>query len=190
MAQLKSYPWPGNVRELRNVIERAALLAEVPKPQPLQGREEPAPASDPTTIEVDVPFKDQKNALIAEFERAYVHALLASTEGNIAAAARKAKIDIGTIENALDQYRLDMFSYPTTEQGLEALVTAPAGDARTDQYRPGGYLRAVPVDPWGRPYRYRYPGERGAVDIFSLGADGEPGGEGVNADIVNWTEEN
>lgn len=106
------------------------------------------------------------------------------------ASARKAKIDIGTIENALDQYRLDMFSYPTTEQGLEALVTAPAGDARTDQYRPGGYLRAVPVDPWGRPYRYRYPGERGAVDIFSLGADGEPGGEGVNADIVNWTEEN
>ena len=106
------------------------------------------------------------------------------------AASRKAKIDIGTIENALDQYRLDMFSYPTTEQGLEALVAAPAGDARIDQYRPGGYLRAVPVDPWGRPYRYRFPGEHGAADIFSLGADGEPGGEGVNADIVNWTEEN
>ncbi|MCB2114534.1 MAG: type II secretion system major pseudopilin GspG [Parvularculaceae bacterium] len=106
------------------------------------------------------------------------------------AAARKAKIDIGTIENALDQYSLDMFSYPTTQQGLEALVTAPPGDARADQYRPGGYLRAVPVDPWGRAYNYRFPGDHGPVDIFSLGADGEPGGEGVNADIVNWTEEN
>lgn len=105
------------------------------------------------------------------------------------AASRKAKIDIGSIENALDQYRLDMFVYPTTEQGLEALVTPPAGDAHIDQYRPGGYLRAVPVDPWGRPYQFRQPGEHGVIDIFSLGADGEPGGAGVNADIVNWTEE-
>lgn len=105
------------------------------------------------------------------------------------AAARKAKIDIGSIENALDQYRLDMFSYPTTEQGLAALVTAPAGDARTDQYRPGGYLRALPVDPWGRPYEYRNPGQHGPIDIYSYGADGEEGGEGVNADIVNWTED-
>lgn len=105
------------------------------------------------------------------------------------AAARKAKIDLGTIENALDQYRLDMFAYPSTEQGLEALVTIPAGDARTDQYRPGGYLRTLPVDPWGRPYQYRQPGDHGPFDVFSLGADGEPGGEGVNADIVNWSEE-
>jgi general secretion pathway protein G len=106
------------------------------------------------------------------------------------AAARKAKIDLGAIENALDQYRLDMFNYPTTEQGLEALVTAPPGDARAEQYRPGGYLRALPVDPWGNPYQYRQPGEHGPIDIFSLGADGEPGGEGINADIVNWSEEN
>lgn len=105
------------------------------------------------------------------------------------AASRKAQIDIGQIENALDQYRLDMFNYPTTEQGLAALVTAPSGDVRTDQYRPGGYLRAVPVDPWGRPYQYRQPGEHGVIDIFSLGADGEEGGEGVNADIVNWSDE-
>jgi len=105
------------------------------------------------------------------------------------AAARKAKIDIGAIENALDQYRLDMFNYPTTEQGLEALVTAPAGDPRADQYRPGGYLRALPVDPWGKPYQYRQPGEHGTIDIFSYGADGEEGGEGVNADIVNWSED-
>lgn len=104
------------------------------------------------------------------------------------AAARKAKIDIGSIENALDQYRLDMFSYPTTEQGLEALVAIPPGEARTDQYRPGGYLRTLPVDPWGRPYQYRQPGEHGPIDVYSLGADGETGGEGVNADIVNWTD--
>lgn len=105
------------------------------------------------------------------------------------AAARKAKIDIGTIETALDQYRLDMFNYPTTEQGLEALSSAPAGDARTDQYRPGGYLRALPLDPWGRAYQYRQPGDHGPIDIWSFGADGEEGGEGVNADIVNWSEE-
>lgn len=104
------------------------------------------------------------------------------------AAARKAKIDIGSIENALDQYRLDMFAYPTTEQGLEALVTIPPGETRTDQYRPGGYLRTLPVDPWGKPYQFRQPGEHGPIDVFSYGADGEPGGEGVNADIVNWSE--
>lgn len=104
------------------------------------------------------------------------------------AAARKAKIDIGAIETALDQYRLDMFAYPTTEQGLQALVTIPAGESRTDQYRPGGYLRTLPVDPWGRPYQFRQPGEHGPIDVYSLGADGEPGGEGVNADIVNWSE--
>lgn len=104
------------------------------------------------------------------------------------AAARKAKIDIGAIENALDQYRLDMFAYPTTEQGLAALVTIPAGEERTDQFRPGGYLRTLPVDPWGRPYQYRQPGEHGPIDVYSLGADGEPGGDGVNADIVNWSD--
>ena len=104
------------------------------------------------------------------------------------AAARKAKIDLGSIENALDQYRLDMFSYPTTEQGLQALVAIPPGEERTDQYRPGGYLRTLPVDPWGRPYQFRQPGEHGPIDVFSLGADGKPGGEGVNADIVNWSE--
>lgn len=104
------------------------------------------------------------------------------------AASRKAKIDLGTIENALDQYRLDMFTYPTTEQGLQALVTPPADDPRADQYRPGGYLRSVPVDPWGKPYQYRQPGQFGPIDIFSYGADGVEGGEGVNADIVNWTQ--
>ncbi len=103
------------------------------------------------------------------------------------AASRKAKIDLGTIENALDQYRLDMFNYPTTDQGLSALVEPPADDPRIDQYRPGGYLRSVPLDPWGKPYQFRQPGQNGPIDIFSYGADGVEGGEGVDADIVNWT---
>lgn len=105
------------------------------------------------------------------------------------AAVRKTAIDIQTIETALDQYRLDMFNYPTTQQGLEALVTQPS-DARAGDYRPGGYLRGgAPLDPWGNEYQYRFPGERGVVDIFSLGADGEPGGEGLDADIGNWKED-
>jgi len=106
------------------------------------------------------------------------------------AAARKAKIDINVIEAALDQYRLDMMRYPTMEQGLEALVKVPSGVRNADNYRPGGYLRGgVPADPWGTPYQYRFPGERGGVvDLYSLGADGEPGGEGLDADIGNWTE--
>lgn len=106
------------------------------------------------------------------------------------AAVRTAKIDIGVIETALDQYRLDMFNYPTTEQGLEALSRVPADVNRPENYRPGGYLKSdALVDPWGNPYQYQIPGERGAFDLFSLGADGEPGGEGLNADIGNWSEE-
>lgn len=103
------------------------------------------------------------------------------------AAVKKARIDIGVIEGALDQYRLDMLNYPTQSQGLAALVELPSDAARRDDYRPGGYLRGgVPLDPWGNPYQYRIPGERGPVDIYSFGADGEDGGEGLDADIGNW----
>lgn len=105
------------------------------------------------------------------------------------AAVRTARIDISVIEGALDQYRLDMMTYPTTEQGLSALVKPPAGVAHADRYRPGGYLRGgAPLDPWGAPYQYRYPGDHGVVDVFSYGADGAPGGEGLNADIGNWDD--
>lgn len=106
------------------------------------------------------------------------------------AAVRKAKIDIGVIETALDQYRLDMLRYPTSEQGLEALLNVPADVRQPENYRPGGYLRgAVPLDPWGNPYQYRIPGDRGgAFDLFSLGADSQPGGEGLDADIGNWSD--
>ncbi|MEO1137406.1 MAG: type II secretion system major pseudopilin GspG [Pseudomonadota bacterium] len=107
------------------------------------------------------------------------------------AAVDTARIDIGVIENALDQYRLDMLNYPTAQQGIAALVNVPSDARNPGNYRPGGYLRGeLPSDPWGNPYQYRFPGERGGVyDLFSYGADGEPGGEGLNADIGNWTNE-
>ena len=107
------------------------------------------------------------------------------------AAVRKAEIDIRTLETALDQYRLDMFSFPSTQQGLDALVTVPDDANRKSDYRPGGYLRGgAPLDPWGNPYQYRFPGENSVVDIYSFGADGEPGGEGLDADIGNWINDN
>lgn len=94
-----------------------------------------------------------------------------------------ARAQIDAFEKALDQYRLDVGRYPATEQGLDALMTAPAGASRWQ----GPYLRkAVPADPWGNLYRYRHPGEHGEYDIFSYGADGQPGGEGTSADITNW----
>ncbi|MDI3514523.1 MAG: type II secretion system major pseudopilin GspG [Gammaproteobacteria bacterium] len=94
-----------------------------------------------------------------------------------------AKAQIDAFEKGLDQYRLDLGRYPSSEQGLQALMAAPAGESRWQ----GPYLRkAVPADPWGNPYRYRHPGEHGEYDIFSYGADGQPGGEGTNADITNW----
>ncbi len=107
------------------------------------------------------------------------------------AAVDTAKIDIGVIESALDQYRLDMMIYPNAQQGLAALIQAPSDARNAGSYRPGGYLRGeIPTDPWGNPYQYRFPGERGgAYDLFSLGADGEPGGEGLNADIGNWADD-
>lgn len=107
------------------------------------------------------------------------------------AAVDTAKIDIGVIENALDQYRLDMLNYPNGQQGLSALVSVPSDVRNAGNYRPGGYLRGeLPLDPWGNPYQYRFPGERGgAYDLFSFGADGQPGGEGLNADIGNWTND-
>ncbi len=96
-----------------------------------------------------------------------------------------AKSQIALLESALDQYRLDMGRYPTTEEGLEALITPPAEE---DQNWQGPYLKKkkIPKDPWGRPYHYRCPGEHGDFDLWSYGADGEPGGEGENADITNW----
>ena len=85
------------------------------------------------------------------------------------ADAQKARADIAILENALDQYRLQIKTYPTTEQGLEALVETPADLNRPELYRPGGYIRKLPVDPWGNPYVYQIPGEFGEFDLYSFG---------------------
>jgi len=98
----------------------------------------------------------------------------------------KARHDAQTIETALDLYRLDTGVYPSTDQGLVALVVRPDGEPVPRNWRQGGYLKKLMPDPWGNPYQYLYPGEMGELDIFSYGADGEPGGEGINAEIGNW----
>lgn len=97
----------------------------------------------------------------------------------------KAKAEISNIENAMKFYRLDNFSYPSTEQGLESLVNKPA-DPGIKNWKTGGYMDRVPQDPWGNPYLYLNPGSKGEIDIYTLGRDGRPGGEGVDSDIGNW----
>jgi general secretion pathway protein G len=105
------------------------------------------------------------------------------------ARVTKARHDIRAIQSALDLYRLDNFAYPSTDQGLEALVTRPSGTPEARNWKQGGYLDRVPIDPWGKPYQYLNPGQHGEIDIYSLGADGGAGGEGVNADIGSWNLE-
>jgi general secretion pathway protein G len=96
----------------------------------------------------------------------------------------KAEADIATLEQALEMYRLDNLAYPATGDGLSALINAPAGLVDPSRYRRGGYIKRLPEDPWGRPYQYQTPAPDGApFDVFSLGADGAPGGTDENADI-------
>ena len=101
----------------------------------------------------------------------------------------KAKNDIRVIESALQLYRLDNGLYPSSDQGLAALVARPEGDPQPKNYKEGGYLDQLPLDPWGNPYLFLNPGIHGRMDIISLGADGRPGGEGYDADIGNWPEQ-
>ncbi len=98
----------------------------------------------------------------------------------------KAKQDIRVLESSLSLYKLDNFNYPSTQQGLDALVTKPSGDPEPKNYKSGGYIKSLPKDPWGNPYQYLSPGSKSEIDIFSLGRDGKPGGEGIDADIGNW----
>lgn len=98
------------------------------------------------------------------------------------AMVAKAKADISTLAQAMESYRLDNMTYPSASEGLQALVTPPvtAGSSA----RPG-YIKKLPTDPWGRPYQYANPGRNGAFDVYSLGADGAPGGDNENADIYS-----
>ncbi|MGM0677859.1 MAG: type II secretion system major pseudopilin GspG [Pseudomonadota bacterium] len=98
----------------------------------------------------------------------------------------KAQNDIRALESALNLYRLDNFTYPSTDQGLEALVERPSGQPEPRNWRQGGYIDRLPADPWGNEYQYLHPGSLGDFDLYSFGADGRPGGEGMNAEIGNW----
>ena len=103
------------------------------------------------------------------------------------AMLEKARADVAVLEQAVESFRLDNFSFPRGEEGLRALVAAPAGLATPERYREGGYIKRLPKDPWGHDYQYAAPGEHGAFDIYSFGADGRKGGEGKDADIGNWS---
>lgn len=97
-----------------------------------------------------------------------------------------ARTDIATMSQALKLYKLDNQRYPSTEQGLQALVTRPTAGPSASGWKDGGYMEKLPKDPWGNAYQYLSPGIHGEVDIFSLGADGQPGGTGEDADVGSW----
>jgi general secretion pathway protein G len=97
-----------------------------------------------------------------------------------------AKTDIATLMQALKLYKLDNQRYPTTEQGLTALVQKPTTGPAANGWKEGGYVEKLPKDPWGNNYQYLQPGLHGEIDVFSLGADGQPGGAGEDADVGSW----
>ncbi|TCO38952.1 general secretion pathway protein G [Dokdonella fugitiva] len=101
------------------------------------------------------------------------------------ARVTRARQDIQGIVTALSMYKLDNYAYPSTEQGLDALVTKPSGQPDAPNWK-GPYLEHAPKDPWGHPYQYAQPGQHGSIDVYSLGADGKPGGDGEAADVGNW----
>jgi len=109
------------------------------------------------------------------------------------ARTQTARAQIKQLESALTFYQMDNGRFPTSEQGLRSLVEKPSGAPEPRNYRPGGYLQGgvVPSDPWGIPYQYASPGQRNphAFDLWTLGADGQPGGEGPDADVGNWASD-
>jgi general secretion pathway protein G len=116
--------------------------------------------------------------------------VLPNVIGNVdKAQIAKVKQDLQAFDTALSLFRLDNFKYPTTDQGLQSLVQQP-NDPTIRNWKPGGYLRGgVRKDPWSNDYVYVSPGQHGEYDIYTLGADGQEGGEGINADIGNWMTE-
>ncbi len=102
------------------------------------------------------------------------------------ARVKQAYADFSTIQSQLKLYRLDNYRYPTTEQGLRALIEKPSIDPIPRQWQTGGYLESLPIDPWGNPYLYRTPGEKGEFDIYSYGADGVAGGVEQDKDLYHW----
>lgn len=103
------------------------------------------------------------------------------------ARVAKARQDVRAVESSLKLYRLDNFQYPSTEQGLAALVDKPTSQPEPRNWKAGGYLDRLPKDPWGNVYHYRNPGEHGEIDVYTLGRDNRPGGEETDADLGNWS---
>lgn len=104
------------------------------------------------------------------------------------ARATKAKQDVQALVTALNMYKLDNFNYPSTEQGLEALVRPPSGQPPAPNWKEGGYIQRLPTDPWGNEYQYLNPGVHGEIDVWSYGANGTAGGEGIDGEIGNWQD--
>ena len=102
------------------------------------------------------------------------------------ARVARAQSDIQSLKKALSMYKLDNYNYPSTSQGLSALVSKPAGQPIAKNWKPGGYIENMIKDPWGNDYQYLNPGVHSSIDIYSLGADGQAGGEDENKDIGNW----
>ena len=97
-----------------------------------------------------------------------------------------ARVDIATLMQALKLYKLDNQRYPTTEQGLKSLIEKPTSGPSANGWKSGGYVEKLPKDPWGNPYQYLSPGVKGEIDLFSYGADGQPGGTGEDTDVGSW----
>ena len=100
----------------------------------------------------------------------------------------KVRADLAQIEKALETYSFQHYSYPTTDQGLEALIIPPNGIKNPNLFPPDGYLSSIPQDPWGNEYLYLFPGQFSKFDVFTYGADTTVGGQGENADVGNWQE--
>jgi general secretion pathway protein G len=151
-------------------------------------------AEIPASIKTGLPVRSQRGFSLIELIAVVailgiLAAVVAPKIFNQPGKARiaKAKTEIKGIESALQMYKLENFNFPTTDQGLLALVEQPTGEPEAPNWQEGGYLSKVPKDPWGRDYLYVSPGENSDVDVYSLGADGQEGGDGENADIGNWT---
>jgi len=113
--------------------------------------------------------------------------VMQNLSGRVAEArVTKAQADVRALEASLNMYKLDNFQFPSTEQGLRALVERPVAAPEARNWRDGGYVTSLPQDPWGNPYQYLHPGQHAAIDVFSLGADGKSGGDADAADVGNW----
>ncbi len=143
-------------------------------------------------MKISIPQKAQKGFTLLEIIvvvtiiailAAYIAPKVVGRAGD--ARISKAKNDIRVLESSMELYKLDNFTYPSTDQGLDALVSKPAG-SELKHWRRGGYIKKLNRDPWGNDYQYQQPGANGDFDIYSLGADSAAGGTDEAADIGNW----